>query len=160
MWNVTQESGGTITLSAMRSFTLPAGKQRWVAAGCILQEEDLLICGDRGGSVHIYQLDNEVKFCNRVGGVLGVCVYHPSGGCVCVCVQGGCVPGPRGRHPPCGQTDTCENITLPQTSFADGNYTLINFTGFSRANSKFLEDPWQSWRHRYLLPWQLRLHIR
>ena len=22
---------------------------------------------------------------------------------------------------PCGQTDTCENITLPQTSFAGGN---------------------------------------
>ena len=67
LWNVTQESGGTITLSAMRSFTLPAGKQRWVAAGCILQEEDLLICGDRGGSVHVYQLDNEVKICNQAG---------------------------------------------------------------------------------------------
>ena len=23
--------------------------------------------------------------------------------------------------PPCGQTDTCENITLPQTLFAGGN---------------------------------------
>ena len=26
------------------------------------------------------------------------------------------------RPPPCVQTDTCENITLHQTSFADGNY--------------------------------------
>ena len=25
------------------------------------------------------------------------------------------------RTPPCGQTDRCKNITLPQTSFADGN---------------------------------------
>ena len=26
-----------------------------------------------------------------------------------------------GQTPPRGQTDACENITLPQTSFADGN---------------------------------------
>ena len=24
----------------------------------------------------------------------------------------------------CGQTDACENITLPQTSFADGKYII------------------------------------
>ena len=28
---------------------------------------------------------------------------------------------PRQRSPPCGQTDACENITLPQTLFAGGN---------------------------------------
>ena len=28
---------------------------------------------------------------------------------------------PSGQRPPCGQTNTCENITLFQTSFADGN---------------------------------------
>ena len=28
---------------------------------------------------------------------------------------------PPGQRPPCGQTDTCENITLPETSFASGN---------------------------------------
>ena len=33
-------------------------------------------------------------------------------------------PGPRGRHPP-GQADTCENITLPQTSFSGSNYCII-----------------------------------
>ena len=32
------------------------------------------------------------------------------------------------RDLPCGQTDTCKNITLPQTSFADGNYKVWNFT--------------------------------
>ena len=51
------------------------------------------------------------------------------------CIPVGCVPPalyltggvsvgetPLNREPlPCGQTDTCENITLPQTTFADGN---------------------------------------
>ena len=27
----------------------------------------------------------------------------------------------------CGQTDACENITLPQTSFASGKYIMENF---------------------------------
>ena len=32
-------------------------------------------------------------------------------------------PPPGTRHPPpCGQTHTCKHITLPQTSFAGGNY--------------------------------------
>ena len=31
--------------------------------------------------------------------------------------------------PPCGQTHTCENITLPQTSFAGGNnVTKVTYT--------------------------------
>ena len=62
----------------------------------------------------------------RILTVVGV-----SGG---MCVQGvvsGAVPWapPTQRHPPdpeadtpFGQTDTCENITLPQTSFAGGKY--------------------------------------
>ena len=79
-------------------------------------------------------------------GVVCVCVQE------CVFVQGGCVQGcahptsgprgthpktqrhtspdpeahplgPRGRHPLREQTDTGENITLPQTSFTGGNYT-------------------------------------
>ena len=29
--------------------------------------------------------------------------------------------------PPCGQTDTCKNITLPQTSFAGGNKYNIKY---------------------------------
>ena len=38
------------------------------------------------------------------------------------CLPGGCLPGGCLSHPPfCGQTDACENITLPQTSFAGGN---------------------------------------
>ena len=30
-------------------------------------------------------------------------------------------PRPRVRHPPNGHTETCKNITLSQTLFADGN---------------------------------------
>ena len=37
-----------------------------------------------------------------------------------VSVQGGLFQGD--PLSPCGQTDTRENITLPQTSFAGGNY--------------------------------------
>ena len=31
------------------------------------------------------------------------------------------VKGVSVREPPCEQTDACENISLPQTSFAGGN---------------------------------------
>ena len=44
------------------------------------------------------------------------------GVCLGVC-PGGCAPPAHfmlGYTPPCGQTDTYENITLPQTSFAGG----------------------------------------
>ena len=41
---------------------------------------------------------------------------------------GGCtsrgVPGQVLPLPPCGQTHACEHITLPETSFAGGNYKL------------------------------------
>ena len=65
----------------------------------------------------------------------GVCI----GGCVSWGVRGGvCTPpDPEAHTPldteahtaldpevhtlPCGQTDACENITLPQTSFSGGN---------------------------------------
>ena len=31
---------------------------------------------------------------------------------------------PLDKEPPCGQTDACENITLPQTSFAAVNIQI------------------------------------
>ena len=52
----------------------------------------------------------------------GVCLV----GGVCpgdVC-PGGCLPGGSATLP-CGQTDACENITLPQTSFAGGNNRFL-----------------------------------
>ena len=52
-----------------------------------------------------------------------------------VCVQGRfvsmevCTPPDPQTNPPgprlCGQTDICENITLPQTSFAGGKYKIF-----------------------------------
>ena len=44
----------------------------------------------------------------------GVCLGGVCPGGLCsggVCSEGVC-PGVCGRHPPCGQTDTCENITF------------------------------------------------
>ena len=39
----------------------------------------------------------------------------------------GCKQKPVEADPyPCGQTNTCENITLPQTSFTGGNNELIH----------------------------------
>ena len=61
LWNLVECTSGSISLLTEQHFTLPAGKQRWVAAGYIVQDEELLICGDRGGSVHIYQLNSEVN---------------------------------------------------------------------------------------------------
>ena len=62
-----------------------------------------------------------------VAGGLGVCmagVMHGRRACL---AWGSCVSGghawPCTR--PCGQTDACENITLPQTSFAGGNWKSL-----------------------------------
>ncbi|XP_055955530.1 WD repeat-containing protein 6 [Patella vulgata] len=39
-------------------FTLPVCKQRWVCAGQIVCNGQVLICGDRGGTIHSYQIQN------------------------------------------------------------------------------------------------------
>ena len=55
----------------------------------------------------------------------GVGGLHPRVG---VCIQGGSASGGSASRgwadppPPCEKTDRCKNITLPQTSFAGGNY--------------------------------------
>ena len=54
----------------------------------------------------------------------GVCLGDASRGMskVCVCPGGVHItPDPEADTSPRGQTDTCKNITLPQTSFAGGN---------------------------------------
>ena len=89
------------------------------------------------------------RFSGRLGGGVG-CLPR---GCLRVCVGGVSAQGvhtpsePRGRHPHCmlgytpsspwteGMTHACENITLPQTSFAGGNDTLtsVNWGKFQNA---------------------------
>ena len=80
---------------------------------------------------------------------IDVCVRGcpESGMCVQgVCPRGCTLPGPRGRHasrprgtlpdqrhPHSGQTDACENITLPQISFAGGKVVFA----FSFAQCKW-----------------------
>ena len=50
-----------VILEVLQKWTLPVGKQRWVSAAFLLAEEDMLLCGDRGGSVHVYDLVNKVR---------------------------------------------------------------------------------------------------
>ena len=38
---------------------------------------------------------------------------------------GGVYPSMQWGRPPCEQNDRCKNITLPQTSFAGGNYACF-----------------------------------
>ena len=74
-----------------------------------------------------------------------------SGGVVCLWVQGMSASGSEGgvchtpfttppfHLTPCGQTNTCENITLPQISFAGGNnnfgFTSLIYLPWSNSNS-------------------------
>ena len=68
--------------------------------GCVCPGE---VCLPKGGCVPRGGLSAQ----GRVSAQGDVC---PGG-----CLSRGCLPhilGTRGRHPPCGQTDTCENITF------------------------------------------------
>ena len=84
------------------------------------------------------------------GGGLGVfCPTHPDADPPGCRPPSGCRPPPRCRppswmqsplpdaDPPCGQTNTCENITLPQTSFSGGKkgFDLIDRTRQSFASA-------------------------
>ena len=116
--------------------------RRWVSGGCVCKGGMSRVCAQGVCVLCVYS--GGVQGGMSLGGVQGdvssmlLCVVYV---CVCVCsgvcVQGAVVCsgdvhipyGPRGRDPSdqeadtpsCGQTDTCENITLSQTSFAGGN---------------------------------------
>ena len=49
-----------MTLCAEVTLTLPAARQRWVAAAKVLPHDNLLVVGDRVGSVHVYDLSHPV----------------------------------------------------------------------------------------------------
>lgn len=45
----------------LRNFHLPYTKQRWISAACLLPNgSDLLVCGDRGGTIQVYDMLAEV----------------------------------------------------------------------------------------------------
>ncbi|XP_064630402.1 tRNA (34-2'-O)-methyltransferase regulator WDR6-like [Lineus longissimus] len=48
---------GTL-VKLFHDFTLPYCKQRWVTSAILLPEEELLVCGDRGGTLHVYDLSD------------------------------------------------------------------------------------------------------
>lgn len=55
MWQVVQRDD-KLTLENLVKVVLPDAKQRWVAAAVYLEHQQLLICGDRVGSVHLYDI--------------------------------------------------------------------------------------------------------
>ena len=60
IWHLA-ENGSLRCLEARHRLNLPAAKQRWAAAAIQLADHDLLVCGDRAGSVHLYDLKSEVN---------------------------------------------------------------------------------------------------
>lgn len=54
IWNFEVMS---LTLECCGRYILPACKQRWVSAAAIGHSS--LVCGDRSGTVHVYQLTSE-----------------------------------------------------------------------------------------------------
>ena len=52
-YHVTRENDiGDFNL--MKKFCLPSCKQRWVSAAALTTDGQSLICGDRAGTVHVY----------------------------------------------------------------------------------------------------------
>ena len=54
-------------------------------------------------------------------------------------------PGTRDTHPPCGQADTCENITFPQQLLQEVIKTFLGYIMFlhvmAHANGSLPENP-------------------
>lgn len=62
-------TSGHLVVSGQRlyQFLLPYTKQRWVTAALILASNDILVCGDRGGTVHTFCLTGQVcQQCHRL----------------------------------------------------------------------------------------------
>ncbi|XP_013403103.1 WD repeat-containing protein 6 [Lingula anatina] len=57
LWEVTPSSTN-IRYAAVEHFILPSCKQRWISAAAVLWDSCILVCGDRGGSVHVYPMKN------------------------------------------------------------------------------------------------------
>lgn len=62
MWRLTTWGDSDFTSSfspeVMASYILPPTKQRWVTATCFTPGRGQFVCGDRGGNVYVYHIDN------------------------------------------------------------------------------------------------------
>lgn len=57
LWNFDDDK--TLNLELDKQYILPDCKQRWVSAASV--SHGSLICGDRGGTIHVYQLGSEFR---------------------------------------------------------------------------------------------------
>ncbi|KAK7481281.1 hypothetical protein BaRGS_00027541 [Batillaria attramentaria] len=81
---------GSITFLVVALLELPVCKHRWVVAGCLLPANSHLVCGDRNGSVHVYQLTKAVgSSISRP--VQTFSKIHESAGVTSICYHGGTV---------------------------------------------------------------------
>jgi len=68
----TKDEDKNFSLNLLHTFSLPYSKQRWITCAAIIpcdgEHQIKLVCGDRRGSIHLYQPDIE----NPVQSILGV----------------------------------------------------------------------------------------
>ncbi|XP_074641979.1 tRNA (34-2'-O)-methyltransferase regulator WDR6-like isoform X2 [Tubulanus polymorphus] len=81
---VLNTDGNSLETVQIADFKLPHAKQPWVSASTLLPDCDLLICGDRNGTIHVYQLSDStnnkdpIQSFHRLHGKAGVTslCYH------------------------------------------------------------------------------------
>jgi len=80
VWSLNSDlsTGGcpVVSLQRLYKFLLPYAKQRWVTAALLLASSDILVCGDRGGTVHSFCFTEQVcqknlSWCPRCNDVCG-----------------------------------------------------------------------------------------
>ncbi|XP_064601080.1 tRNA (34-2'-O)-methyltransferase regulator WDR6-like [Liolophura sinensis] len=102
MWRLTIQEDqcltGSSTLEVMASYILPPTKQRWVTAACFTPSRCQFVCGDRGGNVYVYQIDNTqtkdsqesaLQFKSGIHGKAGVTFVSCHGNSVYTCGRNG-----------------------------------------------------------------------
>ena len=63
VWQL-QAMGGSVSVDLSGHYVLPYTRQRWVSAATLLPDCERLVCGDRGGTVHVYDVTSQV--CTRL----------------------------------------------------------------------------------------------
>ena len=63
LWCVELTPAG-ISVEKTAQFTLPTSKQRWVSCADMIPDSCLLVCGDRVGSIHVFDMQQQVRILN------------------------------------------------------------------------------------------------